>query len=244
MKLLFFNKSGCSFAHPFYFPMISYRFMRVISVCATVDRLWFNTYAIVLSEFYTFFLHFTPNFNAICVDAVKPPPQSSPPPPTRFQHSCFGLQCLAVNNPGPWLGEESCELEKWERQEACKAEENTSRPPPDTSVSNRRIIVNFLQMSFEEISADPSVKVYIDPSSYTSGPPVLRLRGGAANEELEETYQAARSKSLKEDVHSKLTKATVFASAALGHLRHVWFGMECDGVMGPGHKDAGLSRWK
>ncbi len=55
---------------------------------------------------------------------------------------------------------------------------------------------------------------------------------------MEETYQAARSKSLKEDVHSKLTKATVFASPALRHLRHVRFGMECDGVMGPGHKDA------
>jgi hypothetical protein len=120
----------------------------------------------------------------------------------------------------------------------ARKKKNTSRPPPDTSVSNRCNVVNFLQMSFEDISADPSVKVYIDPSSYTYGPPVLRLRGGAANKELEETYQAARSKSLKEDVHSKLTKATVFASAALRHLRHVWFGMECDGVMGPGHKDA------
>ncbi len=87
----------------------------------------------MLSEFYTFSLHFSPNFNANCVDAVT-------------AHTISALllrsQCLAVNNPGPRLGEESCELEKWKRQGHARMKKNTSQPPPD-SVSKRRNVLNF-----------------------------------------------------------------------------------------------------
>jgi hypothetical protein len=127
----------------------------------------------------------------------------------------------------------------WKSENAkrrARRKRNTPQPPPE-SVSNRRNIVSFLQKAFDETTADPRVNFYVDPSSFASEPPVLRLRGGANNDELDETYQAARSKSLKEDVNSKLTKATVFASGALRHLRHVWFEIECDGMMGPGHRD-------
>jgi hypothetical protein len=106
---------------------------------------------------------------------------------------------LAVNNPGPRLGKRVVNWKSDNVKRRARKKKNTTQP--SDSVLNRRNVVNFLQKSFEEISADPSVKVYIDRSSYTSDPPVLHLRGGASNEELDETYQAARSKSLKEDVH-------------------------------------------
>ena len=40
------------------------------------------------------------------------------------------------------------------------------------------MVVDFLHKSYESISTDPNVKTYVYPS-----PPVLRLRGGAGEEE-------------------------------------------------------------
>lgn len=110
-------------------------------------------------------------------------------------------------------------------------------PVPMLPVNNHTMIVTFLQESWDLLSADPKVKVYMDPSPSVSAPLVLRLRGGAAPEVLDDTIQAAKCQSLKDNVSAKLIKALSFAAAALRHLRQVWFGMECDGMLGSVHKN-------